>query len=259
MATKADPRAILSGVLLSLAICALAQRASSEPVPPCGPGVLATQPPYAQPDDPPAVAVWRDITLGPDDCLGKVEGPMELVIALAGRFKHSGTMEDLATRVGAVSFMAATQYWSATEGRWRPLISKAFAVEDLSTLAPRQNFAAGEITSGRRLHFAQDDTRSTGLNVYSLRELGLGSDRLAIEIVNVTDIRFLLATMYDAEALVSLHFVEHLEGDVWGYYGLSAVRVGAAGGRTKSFINRAAAYQRFITGVPTDKPPALAP
>jgi hypothetical protein len=259
MQIKANPRIILSGLLFVLAVCMFDQRVSSEPVPPCGPAVLSSQPPYAQLDDPPAVAVWRDITLDPDDCFGQVQGPMELVIALAGRFRHAGTLEDLALRVGAVSSMAATRYWSVSDGRWRPLISEAFAVKDLTTLAPRQDFSAGEILSGRTLYFAQNDTRSTGLNVYSLSDLTLSPDRLAIEIVNVADIHFLLATMYKAGTLVSLNFLEHLEGDVWGYYGLSAIRDGATEEHTKSFINRAAAYHRFITGVPTDAEPALAP
>jgi hypothetical protein len=259
MAMKANPRISLFGIMLGLAICVLDQKAFPEPVPPCGPAVHSTQPPYAERDDPPAVAVWRDISLGPNECLGQAQGAMELVIALAGHFTHAGTLEELAARVGSISSMTAIQYWSVGDSKWRPLISKALAVEDPTNLKPRHDFTADEIVSGRTLYFAQDDTRSSGVNVYSLKARKLDPDRIVIEIVNITDIRFLLATMFEPRALFVLHFMERLHDHKWGYYGLSAARDGATEGKARSFINRAAAYHRFITGVPSDEQPALAP
>ncbi len=76
--------------------------------------------------------------------------------------------------------------------------------------------------------------------------------------MNLTAVRTFLAKIYDARALSSVHVFEHLESDIWGYYGIFSARDGVAMGTIASFKNRAAAYQRFITGVPTDSEPPLA-
>lgn len=250
---------VLVALLAMLCIGSGPREAESQPVPPCGAEDSPVHPAYARSGAPPAVGVWRDLKLEPGDCLGSAGGHVDLVIALATRFEHAGTLEDLAARAGAISATEGTRYWSVSDGEWRTLVQKAYAVEDPATRAPRPDFTAEEILGGRTLFFAQDDTRSTGTNVYSLKGWRLGPDHLAIEIVNVTDIRFLLVALFQAETMVSLHFLKRLDKDIWGYYGLSTVRNLTVGGHTRSMINRAAAYQRFITGMPTDEPPPLAP
>jgi len=183
---------------------------------------------------------------------------MELVVTLAARFRHSGGLEDLAARAGAISATRSIRYWSVTDDRWRPLISNAFAVSDAETRVPRFDFTSDEVLSGAPLHFLQDDNRSKGLNLYGLTGRRLGRARFAAEFVNLAAIRAFLAKIYEARALTSVHVFEHLDGDIWGYYGIFAARDGVAMGTIASFKNRAAAYQRFITGVPTDSEPPLA-
>lgn len=184
---------------------------------------------------------------------------MELVVALAARFTHSGSLEDLAARVGAISSTEGLPYWSTTDQIWRPLISAAFAVEDAAGDRARPDFTAQEILSGKRLYFAQDDTRSSSLNVYSLTALAARPDWMVIEIENMTRIRFGFLTLFEPRALASIHIIDRLDGDLWGYYGLSAVRDGTMAGNEKSLINRAAAFYRFLTGTPPDQEPPLAP
>jgi len=184
---------------------------------------------------------------------------MKLVVALAARFRGPESIEDIAARVGAVSATSGLLYWSTTDGNWRVLISEAEALRGRSTGAVRADFAAREVLGDRTLYFRQKDTRSTGWNLYSLRGRRLGPERLAVEVVNLSAIRFLLITLAEARSLVSLHFVERLGPGLWGYYGLSAVRDGAGEGFDKSLVNRAAAFYRFLTGRPGDAGPPLAP
>ncbi len=154
--------------------------------------------------------------------------------------------------------MIGIRYWSVTDDDWRELVSEAYAVSDPENRVRRGDFTVGEVLSGETLYFVQDDTRSSGLNLYSLRARRIGSNGLAIEIVNMAPISYLLVPLFDPGALISLQIVRHLRGEEWGYYGLSAVRTGAGSGQERSWINRAAAYQRLLVGEPTDAAPPLA-
>ena len=139
------------------------------------------------------------------------------------------------------------------------MVSEAFALKHPTAETARPDFTATEILSGRTLYLAQDDTRSRGLNVYSLTAQLVGPDRLVVEIKNLTPVRFMLVTLFETHTLLSVHFIERIDRDLWGYYGLSAVRHGYVDGREKSFINRAAAFHRFLIGEPAAKEPPLAP
>ena len=82
---------------------------------------------------------------------------------------------------------------------------------------------------------------------------------MAIEIVNLTAIRFVFFPLFEPKSLRSLHFFEMLEPGVWGYTGISAIRDGSVEGYEKSLVNRAAAIYRFFRGIPADRDPPLAP
>lgn len=251
----------MKGLALFFAVILLAaQPAFAQPVPPCRAGASTVVPAYGASGGPPAVATWQDIDLGGlAECWGSLQGRMALVIALAGRFDGARSLADIAARLGAISASDGLLYWSTTDQRWRPLIAQAFAVDDPQTLRPRADFSAEEILSGRTLFFAQDDTRSTGRNVYSLAAREVGPDRLVVEIVNLSAVRFALLTLFEPRALRSLHFIERQAGGDWRYYGLSAVAAGAVAGHEKSFVNRAGAFYRFLIGARGDAEPPLAP
>lgn len=252
-------RCVLRGLMVALVFPFTTVAANPGPVPPCRPGDPAPEPPFAALRAPPAVALWRGVALGAEDCVDGRGGPMELVVALSGRFLNAGGIEEIAARAGAISAMIGIRYWSVTDGRWRELVSEAYAVSDPGNRGRRADFTAAEVLSGRTLYFVQDDTRSSGLNLYSLTARRIGKDGLAVEFANMAPINYLFVPLFDPGALVSLQVVRHLRDDEWGFFGLSAVRAGAGSGHEPSWINRAAAYQRLLMGEPTDGAPPLAP
>lgn len=228
-------------------------------MPPCVPGARVV-PGYVSEAQTPAVAVWRDQVLAfGSGCPAALNGQADLVIAVSRAFRHSGSVEDLARRVGAVSALDGLQYWSATDGAWRELISQSQALSGPRVEETRGDFSAQDVMGGGTLFMTQRDTRSSGGNLYALSGAVQGRDQLSVTTVNLTAIRFLVATVFAPETLVSTHVFTRLDGYVWGYYGLIVVK---PGGRTRgvaSFINRAAAFERFLTGrSPTAEPP-LAP
>lgn len=242
--------------------------AQTSPQAPC-PAGSAPVPGYADAGAPPTVAVWQDITLTEGVCGAALTGSLNTLAALAGRFRYAGSVDDLAARFGAVSETVGLRYWSTTDQRWRVLVEEATALEgpEGGTLEgqggedaqPRADFTAAEVRSGRALLFAQNDSRSSGNNLYRLRALAAGPDRLVVEIVNLEAIRFTLLTVFEPRGLVSLHIMERLDGDLWGAYSLMAVREGSVSGRPESVVNRAAAFHRFLLGRPGDDAPPLAP
>lgn len=247
-------RAWCASALATLWACAVA----AQPAPPCAPG--AVSPDYAALDAPPRVAVWRDLTIAfGGACPAALEGPAELVVALAGQFFHGGTRDDLAARVGRISATEDLPYWSVTSGDWRTLISEAAALSRPDASTRRADFTAAEMLSGRPLYLMQRDTRSSGTNVYALQGRPLPGGGFVFWIINLSEIRFLLARLFEPQALISAHVFTPLEGEVWGYYSLTVAKRGVTRGRAASFVNRAAAFERHFTGVPPTGEAPLAP
>lgn len=239
---------------------AFVSHASAGPIPPCMGAGSTIEPAYGGPGTGPQIGTWTDITLNVGGaCPDVLNGPARMVVALSNRFVHDGDVEDLAARVGTVSALEGLRYWSVTAGAWRTLISQSHAVEDLATRQRRSDFSPLEVMSGRPLLMVQRDTRSTGRNGYSLSAAVPTEDQLVVTIVNQTDIRLLLATLFARETLISVHFFTRLGGNEWGYYSLTVVKPGGTGGRAASFINRAAAFERFLTGRQPDAEPPVTP
>ena len=236
---------------------------TAQPRPPCLPGASA-HPGYAPEGAPPRVEIWKDIELSAEAaCHGRLQGRLRLVATLAARFRHAGTLDDLAARAGAISKTVGLTYWSTTEQKWRKLVTEASALTGpdgnwSEGRKGRADFSAAEVRSGEQLWFLQNDTRSTGANLYRLRALVSGPDRLVVEVVNESPIAFTFVTLFGEHELLSLHIFERLEGDIWGYYGLAAVREDRVGDYEKSLVNRAAAFFRFLQGKPGDSEPPLA-
>ena len=217
--------ASLNSCLVALTLMLAGSPAQSQQAPICPSLESVPYPPYGKLGEAPMVEVWRGIDLqNGADCFGSVQGPMALVVAISSRFKHLGSIEDIASRIGAISSTEGLVYWSTNEDRWRVLISEAFALEEQSVNSVRPDFTVKEILSGRTLYFAQDDTRSTGPNIYTLTVQLTGAGRLSAKIINLTPIRFMFITLFEPRSLLSAHFIKRLGPDVWGYYGLSAVR-----------------------------------
>ncbi|MDX1375963.1 MAG: DUF6675 family protein [Burkholderiales bacterium] len=241
-------------------LLALGAQAQAQPVPPCRASETQVHPAFGPLDGAPNVASWRDIDLsGAPACLGPLRAPMEVVIALAGRFRAPLSLEDMARRVGAISHTEGLRYWSVTDEGWRTLLSEAYAVRGAESEARRADFSAAEVLSGEPLYTLQRDTRTTGPNRYRLVGRRAGPNRIVVESANVTPLRFVFVELYAPEALRVVHILERLEPGVWAAYTVSAVRSGTLEQAPRSVINRAAAYYRYLAGVPSDRDPPLAP
>ena len=128
-----------------------------------------------------------------------MQAPAALAIALAGRFAHAGSSDQIAARLGAISQTNGLPYWSVTDGEWRTLVSDAFALDSSVSdaarpsaarpNAARTDFTGQEMLSGQTLFFAQNDTRSWGLNLYSIRSIEASADRLVFESDNISPIK----------------------------------------------------------------------
>ena len=138
-------------------------------------------------------------------------------------------------------------------------MSKSHALNNRNKRSVRPDFAAQEILSGRTLYFAQDDTRSWGLNVYSLRTISSSPDYMIVKSRNISPVRLGPVTIFKSKDSESVLFINRLEDNTWGYFNLSVVHASPLPLRKKSMINRQAAFLRFLVGQVPDGLPALAP
>ena len=219
-------------------------------LPLCPSGEVAPIPNYAPLGSRPKVSLWADLEARAlSNCAPLLEAPARLVVAIAARFSFSGGIDDLAGRVGAISEMEGLHYWSTTEKRWRELIASASALKGASDWTPRSDFLAPEVLSGRELYFSQDDSRSTGRPIYRMSVREWSRSHLIVNVENVTAIKFGFVTLFAAQDLQSVHFINRLADNEWGYYALSLVRSKSAVDQGASLINRTDAYYRFLVGI----------
>ena len=247
--------------LVSL-VCLQTAAAAEAPSPPCG---GPPQPSYAAPGEPEHSGTWSRSDLGdgwvPPSCTGWTGPDFRIIAALAARFREPASADQLLARFGAISSQIGLRYWSATEHRWRELITAASAVEGPAGKQPRADFSAAELKSGRDLYYSQSDNRSAGQVVYRMRAIEVRPDRIVIAVENVSSIRLLLLTLFPPGSIQSLHFLERQPDGGWGYYGLMRTRADSSfltGGFVSSYVNRAAAFYRHIAGLPTEDVPAAA-
>ena len=167
MWTRSRPIATLAAVAIALAT---PLSTSAQPVPPCIAPQVPPVPAWSEAAAAPNLGVWHEVALDLGaSCPRALDGPAELVVALATRFRHEGGVAELAERVGAISALEGLPYWSVSDGRWRPLISVSHAIASAGETDPRPDFSAAEVLSGRTLYTAQRDTRSHGLNIHALQ------------------------------------------------------------------------------------------
>lgn len=259
---RADASVLLLGLkslLLAggLSMTLSASHAASQPV--CPSGSAAPYPAYGEPGEAPNVAVWRDLTSFPEDCHLSLNAPAALTIVLSGRFTHSGSVETIAARLGAISASRNLPYWSVTDGDWRTLIAEAFALRSPDTDTVRSDFTGQEMLSGQAMYFAQNDTRSWGLNVYRVRAIQSTPDVVVFDSDNLSPIRLGPVTLFTAGDIRSLLFITREHDTTWAFYGLSVIRNGTLAAREKSLINRQSAFYRLLTGQVPDQEPPLAP
>ena len=242
-------------------LCALATNvalAQQEPICP-EPGSANAYPAYADVGSPPNVGIWKKLARLPSGCHLVTESPALLSVSIAATFSHDGTIEDLADRLGAVSKTESVKYWSATDDNWRSLVKTASALESENKNSVRSDFTAKEILSGQTLYFAQNDTRSWGINVFSMSKIAASADQLTVISQNVRPVRLGPVKLFGTGDLQSVVFLSRVDSSTWHYYSLSVVKDSALPAPEKSLVNRQAALFRYLSGQQTDREPPLAP
>jgi len=241
---------------------------SVEPHLPCAAGDRPFPAYPAVADAEPATYIWSPRDLGdgrwpPPDCLAWGSDPtFKLLVAVAGRFRFNGRAEDLAVRFGGISTLLDIRYWSVHDKEWLPLVTAAVALDGPDPQRTRRDFAASDIGPGADLYYAQTDNRSARAVIYRLHVTEIGPDRLSIEAMNVTPVRYSVLTLFEPGALRTAYFLTRLGPDNWGYYSLTRTGAGTssfAGGHAPSYVNRAVAFYRHVVGIPTDREPPAAP
>lgn len=218
-----------------------------------------SRPTHSPIGEPPQVRVWKGANVLAEwpqaGCVGRASADVRMLIALAGRFREEGGVNAIASRFGQVSMFLNVRYWSVSEGQWEPLSLAASALDGPDLSRRRENFTGDEVKSGRDLFFALQDYRSAEEVIYRLRAREARSERLVIEIENVTPVRFYLFQLFQPGDLRSIYFLDLRAPGVWDYYSLLI-----AGGESyllrgsyeKSYINRAAALFRHVAGILTE-------
>ena len=185
--------------------------------------------------------------------------PARLTVALAGYFDYSGTVSDLAARLGAISESKGMLYWSVSDDNWRKLITDAFALKTTDADSARADFTSAEILSGQILYSAQKDSRSWGTNVLGMRVVSSSANNLVFKSYNETAIRMGPIKLIRSEDAQSVLFLGRVDDKTWKYYSLAVIKRSVLAARKKSLINRQYAIFRFLTGQKQDEDPPLAP
>ena len=220
-------------------------------------------PSYPTLADSPVVKVWDRASLGsdwePPACTGWTTPGFSTLVIATGRFPHTTGAAGLLRRIGAISELKGVRYWSTTHKEWRTLILEAYAVSGPDGGRRRRDFSPDEIASDQVVHFLQQDNLS-GKATYRLRMLSVSPDRIVFDMENVTALKYYLLTLFAPGELQSIYFLDRESEGIWRFYSVTRSGRKASGltsGHDASSINRAVAFYRHLTGVPTDmEPPA---
>ncbi len=228
-------------------------------VPPCG---APEKPAFPAPGPMVEMTILDDVQSSrwkPPSCTGwPAASYSKLVIGVAGSFRFTGTMEDLLTRLGAISGLPKVRYWSKSAGGWRPVATAASALSNRNADSRRADFAQDEFRPRTEHYFWENDSRA-GEIVYKIAVRERTADRAVATRENVTAMgQFPILTFDPGASQSAIFLIRRAEG-LWGVYILERVTDGETsliGIPSESIVNRDAALFRYIAGMPTDKAPA---
>ena len=240
-------------ILCLIAAIGSAAWARDMPAPPCaGP----PNPTYPEALGVPAIDVWLDRrgleSWHPPACLDWQDKPATALIAVSGLFRHDGTLEDLLTRLGAVSQYTSISYWSWSKQRWRHLFEKTAALSAPVRTAERPDFKADEFREGDQLFILQNETGSVGEVIQRVSIIDRTEDGIEIGITNLSAARVAFLTLFDPGGSEVRLWIEREADDRWTYYSLT--RLSGAGllarsAMKRSYVSRADAMFRYLIGV----------
>ena len=234
----------------------------SGPVPPCG---STTIPSYPDVDELPTIKTWNRSDLGrawtPPACTGWTTPGFTTLTVTVALFRHSSGVEGLLRRIGAISELAGTRYWSTTHKQWQTLIVSAYALSGPAGGRRGKDFLPDEITENKFLYYQQEDNLS-GKAIYRMHIQSISPDRLVFDTENISTMRYFLLPVFHAGEMQSIYFLERESQDVWRFYSIARTGPNAsklAAGHTASSINRAVAFYRYLAAIPTDQEPPASP
>ena len=229
---------------------------SGKPNPPCG---AEPFPNYPALGDAPEIALWVSAGGGDDwssaSCIAWQGHASTLVVGLAGRFRNTSDDGALLARIGAISSLPMVLYWSVTDSKWTAMFTRASALEGVSPTKLRADFSAAELRSGREFYFLAATYRSRNEAVLRLR-VSKSEGRIIVETDNVTALRWFFVPFAAPGDIQTWYFLERENGDIWRFYSLTrvlyAMPLFAHIVPNASYLNRALAMYRYISGIRTD-------
>jgi len=256
------PGAVPLLLLATILFGGINDHADSGPVPPCG---STTVPPYPELDKSPTVQAWGRSDLArdwkPPACTGWTTPGFTTLVVTVGLFRHSSGVEGLLGRIGAISELRGTRYWSVTHKRWQTLIVDAYALPGPAGGRRRKDFPPDELREDKFLYYQQEDNLS-GKAIYRMHIQSASPDRLVFDTENISTVRYFLLPIVGAGEMQSIYFFERESQDVWRYYGIARTGANASRlteGHAASSINRAVAFYRYLAAIPTDQEPPASP
>ncbi|MEN8213045.1 MAG: DUF6675 family protein [Pseudomonadota bacterium] len=211
----------------------------------------------------PSAAVWQSTEREwtPPGELGWNSEEYTVLVMIAGSFECRGGQDALLERIGRISASNAIKYWSVTEQIWNTLFDEAYALESADESAMREDFTVAEVTSGKPLLFLQQENRGITGGVYRMR-VNSKPGRIIVTTENVNPLKSFMISLIGAGEFQTGYILEQQSDTQWRYY--SILRAGRGGyslvigGHDSSFINRANAMFRHLSGTATDSEPPLA-
>ncbi len=218
---------------------------------------------YTSTDDKPNSGVWQSTSREwtPSRELGWKKEDYTVLVMLAGSFQWSGGQDALLERIGRVSALKSVKYWTVTEQRWTQLFVESHALQSADEPVKREDFSLQEVKSGEPLLFYQRENRGISEGVYRMR-VSSKPGRIVVTTENVNPLKAFLVSLIGAGEFQNSYILEQQSDTRWRYY--STLRAGRGaysliiGGHDSSFINRAAALFRHVSGIATDSEPPLA-
>jgi hypothetical protein len=210
-----------------------------------------------------AITFWDTANLGrdwtPPECSGWTTDGFSSLVTTTARFRAPAGQAGLLQRIGAISELKDTRYWSTTHQNWQTLILDAYALTGQSAGKRRDDFSSEEIKSGSSFYFEQTDN-VTGKAIYRLQVREVSDGRIVFGVENASAIQYLFLTIFHPADLQTVYFLDRETQDTWRYYSLVRTGRNASGlaaGKQASSMNRALALFRRLAGIPTDlEPPA---
>lgn len=240
-------------ILFLTVVISSAAWARDMPAPPCA---GAPSPAYPDVLGVPVVDVWLDRhdleSWHPPACLDWQEKPTTALIAVSGRFRHDGTLEDLLTRLGSVSQYTSIKYWSWSKHRWRQLFEKTAALSAPVRTAERSDFKADEFREENQLFILQNEAGSVGEVIQRVSIIDRTEDGIEIGITNLSAARVAFLTLFDPGGSEVRLWIERETDDRWRYYSLTRLSGTALLARPalkRSYVSRAEAMFRYLIGV----------